>query len=130
MPIELKPVIRKALADKLAAAAKTPATMLKEADDAAKTKRQATDPKATPYRFAINYRLDKTAPSSKGHYTKRYSALMVLLRTLGGKQWQQAELAALGVKGSLPEPVAVNQDELLSRLESEARLWRLSKNPR
>lgn len=90
MAIEPKLVIRKALAEKIAASAKTPATALKEAADAAQKARLAGDPKATPYRFAINYRLDKTTPSGKGDYTKRYNALLVLLKTLGGKQWHYA----------------------------------------
>ena len=43
---------------------------------------------------------------------------------------RQAELAALKVKGSLPEPAEINQDELGSRLEAEARQWKSTRKQR
>lgn len=69
---------------------KTAATLLKEAVASAKAARITDDPQAKPYRFAINYRLDKTAPSTKGDYAKRYGALVELVHVLDGKPWHYA----------------------------------------
>ncbi len=41
---------------------------------------------------------------------------------------RQAELAALGLKGSLPEPVEVNHDALSTKLEDEARRWKTTRS--
>jgi len=69
---------------------KTPAAVLKEAAAAAKTARIEGDPRAKPYKHAINYRLDKTAKSPKGDYNKRYNALVELVGALNGKLWHYA----------------------------------------
>ncbi|HET6971345.1 MAG TPA: hypothetical protein VFH92_09485, partial [Phenylobacterium sp.] len=47
-------------------------------------------PGSKPFQFAVNYRLDKTSPSSKGDYTKRYNALIELVHALDWTPWHYA----------------------------------------
>ena len=70
--------------------AKTPPTLLKEAEAAAATRRGATKPSPDPYRFAINYTLDSKAKSPKGDYSARYNALVALVKVLGPTPWHYA----------------------------------------
>jgi hypothetical protein len=69
---------------------KTAAALLLEAIAAARAGRLKADPQAKPYRFAINYRLDETAPSPKGAYAVRYRALLTLVHALDAKPWHYA----------------------------------------
>lgn len=83
-PTTIKALIKEALDQK------TPAARLKAAATAAKTARLTEDPQAKAYRFAVNYRLDKTTQSTQGDYNARYDALVALIHALDGKPWHSA----------------------------------------
>lgn len=65
----------------------TEAKALREAHD---TAAKVADPTTKPRRYAVNFRLDKTARSAKGDYAVRYAALNDLIKVLGAKPWHYA----------------------------------------
>ena len=91
---------------------KTPAVALKEANDAAATKAGADT--RLP-RYAVNFRLDKTARSAKGDYADRYGKLNALIKVFGVKPWHYAtsswEISSHLLAATLKEHLSAPLDE-------------------